>query len=438
MKKLTAERLQKAVRCKTVSCADENGDFSEFSRLHALLEELFPRFHAAAEREIIGSHSLSYRWRGKNSSLSPLLFCAHMDVVPADGGGWKHPPFEGVIDDGYVYGRGAFDCKATLIALLSAAEELVASGCEPERDIYFAFGHDEEIGGTSGAEKVSGVYAGRGLRFALVLDEGGAVLARSGVSDKPAAFVSVTEKGFLTIRVTVRHKGGHASTPPPHSAVGILSLLVAKVENIRFPLIITPVMRSFMRRFAPYLRAADKLIMSHPSLFRPFIARRCRADNTFNALFKTTGAATMLSAGTAVNVLPDKAEAMFNFRPLHGQSCDDVVKMVRAAVGGAGEVEVLRANEPSAVSQFDGPVFETLDKTAVGCFGDIPVLPYMMTGGTDARKYEPLSSAVFRFCPLSVTPEEYACMHAANERISIDALGGAVGFYTALIKNMEK
>jgi carboxypeptidase PM20D1 len=164
----------------------------------------------------------------------------HLDVVPIVPGTeaqWSHPPFAGDIADGHVWGRGTLDDKSSVIAVLEAVEKLAGEGYRPRRTIYLAFGHDEEVGGPEGAAKVVEALAARGVtHFAFVADEGGAVGQGlvPGI-DKPTALIGVAEKGYLNLRLTVAGEGGHSSTPPAETNVGILSRAVARLEATPFP-----------------------------------------------------------------------------------------------------------------------------------------------------------------------------------------------------------
>ena len=165
-----AEKLSAAIRHPTISLAPDHPEReSAMMALHAEIERLFPRFHAVAEKHVINGFSLAYRWKGKTGD-NPALIMAHMDVVPiASGteGDWTYPPFSGAIADGFVWGRGTLDIKSHLICSLEAAEWLLEEGFVPEHDYWFAFGHDEEIGGVDGAMKMAEWFARQGIRFFL-------------------------------------------------------------------------------------------------------------------------------------------------------------------------------------------------------------------------------------------------------------------------------
>ena len=171
-----AEHLAGAIRFRTVSFEDESkspGD--ELRKLQRYLEQTYPHAHAALKREQVGGFSLLYTWPGADPDAAPILLMAHQDVVPIAPGtekDWQAEPFAGTIRDGFVWGRGAWDDKGNLISILEAAEMLAREGFQPRRTIYFAFGHDEELGGEHGARRIAELLQSRGVKLAFVLDEG--------------------------------------------------------------------------------------------------------------------------------------------------------------------------------------------------------------------------------------------------------------------------
>ncbi|HXG27991.1 MAG TPA: M20/M25/M40 family metallo-hydrolase, partial [Nevskiales bacterium] len=215
-----ARRLAGALAIPTVSHEDRDRiDETAFLRLQDYLGTQFPRVHRVLNRETVSQLSLLYTWPGSEAGLDPLLLLAHLDVVPVEPGrehDWQRPPFGGDIADGYVWGRGALDDKASALAQLEAVELLLARGFKPRRTIYLAFGHDEEVGGRDGAARIAELLHKLQVRPALVLDEGGAVMQDGmlGLSG-PVALVGIAEKGYLSLMLSAEDSGGHSSMPPP-------------------------------------------------------------------------------------------------------------------------------------------------------------------------------------------------------------------------------
>ncbi|MBQ5800665.1 MAG: M20/M25/M40 family metallo-hydrolase, partial [Clostridia bacterium] len=231
--------LQKLVRCKTVSRYDkEKEDDGEFEKLYALLPELYPNVYKTCELIKFEDRGLLYRWKGKTEG-NPSVLMAHYDVVPVNEEHWQKPPFEAIIEDGVMWGRGTLDTKVTFNGILTAAESLIGEGFVPENDVYLAFSGGEEVNG-KGALHIVNYFKEKGIELSMVLDEGGAVVEGvfPGVK-KPCAMVGIAEKGMLNLEYKVASNGGHASAPKPHTPVGILSRACCNVENKPFKAHIT-------------------------------------------------------------------------------------------------------------------------------------------------------------------------------------------------------
>src|SRR5215218_5593688 len=201
--KAAAARLSEAIRFRTISSYENPDQHADALRgMKAHIESSFPAFHAAARREIVAQYSLLYTWEGSDPKALPIALLAHQDVVPiapATEKDWQQPPFDGVVADGFIWGRGSWDNKGNLYSMLEAAEAMAKSGFRPKRTIYFAFSHDEEIAGASGTKGIAALLASRGVRLDFVVDEG--LLITEGMIkglDKPAALIAVAEKGYAT------------------------------------------------------------------------------------------------------------------------------------------------------------------------------------------------------------------------------------------------
>jgi carboxypeptidase PM20D1 len=235
-----ATRLAEAIRFQTISnYSDPDADAEALRGLQSHLEKSFPAFHAAATRESVATYSLLYTWQGSDPDARPIALLAHQDVVPVAPGtakDWQHPPFDGVVAGGFIWGRGSWDDKGNLYAMLEAAEQMIKAGFRPKRTIYFAFGHDEEVGGLRGAKAIAALLASRGVRLDYVLDEG--LLITEGLIkglDRPAALIGVAEKGYATLVLTAHATPGHSSMPPRDTAIGMMSAALARLEDHRLP-----------------------------------------------------------------------------------------------------------------------------------------------------------------------------------------------------------
>ena len=440
-----AQALGRAIKHQTISRTRQAPtEAAAFEALRLELEASFPRTHASLERVRIADHSLLYSWPGTQPELEPVVLVAHLDVVPVDPGSeheWSHPPFSGLVTDGYVWGRGALDDKGSLVAILTAVEDLLADGFVPRRTLLMAFGHDEEIGGDAGARAIADELSEQGVHAALVLDEGGAISDAPIPGVGPVALVGIAEKGLVSLELTVETAGGHSSMPPRQSAVGILAHALDALERHRPRARLVEATRATLEAFAPRLPASRRLLLSHLDLFEPLVLRALARHDTTDAAIRTTTAATVIHAGAKPSVLPTRARATVNFRILPGETVDDVVAHARATVADERvRFEIASdsvARDPSATSPASGPAFELLAATIKARFPEVVVAPYLVLGGTDARHYEAIADHVYRFVPLRIGAATRDLLHGTDERVAIDELAGAVAFYTELIRRAQ-
>ena len=438
-----AQHLAQAIRFKTVSNRDASQvDWHTFTAFRAFLDETYPRIHASLERELVHEHSMLFTWRGSDPTLKPVVLMAHYDVVPvteSTNADWLHPPFEGVIADGYVWGRGALDNKSSLVGIFEAVEGLLADAFRPARTVYLVSGHDEEIGGWDGAVKIVEMLATRNVEPEFVLDEGGAIVvgAIPGVS-VPVAAVGVSEKGYLTLELTVAGEGGHSSTPPQQTAVGILGKAIAQLEANPFPSNMT-YSAQFFEYVGPEMPIAQRIIFANLWLFRPLVERIMRANPSMDAAIRTTTAATMFDSGIKENVLPPRATAVVNFRIMPGDSVHAVVERVRSVIDDA-RVEVGirgKPNEPSPISSIETRAYTQITKTIrqTARDQDLVVAPYLAMAASDARHFATICPNVYRFLPFKVPPDELKGIHGVNERLSTENFAQMVRFYCQLLRN---
>jgi carboxypeptidase PM20D1 len=434
------QRLAGALRIPTISVEAGSADAVALDAFARYLKDQFPRVHATLPPEAVG-HSLLYTWPGRDPAARPLLLLAHMDVVPVEPGTedrWTHPPFGGVVADGQIWGRGARDDKSSVLALLETAEWLLARDFRPARTVYFAFGHDEEVGGQDGAKKVAALLASRGVRADL-LDEGSAVLEGvvRGVA-RPVAAIMAAEKGYMTVQLTVRAEGGHSSRPPAATAVSRLARAVARVQEHPLPTRLVSPVTDMLDRLAPEMGFAARLVVANRWLFDPLLRRRFAADPSTNTVVRTTTAATVFHAGVKDNVLPSEARALVNFRLLPGDSREAVLAHVRRVVADDA-VELAEhggfGNEASAVSSTDSEFFRLLERTSRELFPDAVVSTGLVSGATDARHYQAVHATRYNFTPARLEEAELPSIHGTDERIGVDNYLGMVRFYVQLLRN---
>ncbi|MCK6067680.1 MULTISPECIES: M20/M25/M40 family metallo-hydrolase [Microbacterium] len=434
------DRFRELLRIPTVSYADATRiDPDAFASFRAALERLYPRTHARLEREIVGDGALLYRWPG-SASEEPLVLMAHQDVVPVVPGEWGHAPFDADIvgegEDASIHARGAIDDKGALVAILEAVEALLQEGVTPPRDVYLAFGHDEETRGT-GAQALAALLRERGVRPGLVLDEGGAVVTGvlPGLS-APAAMIGVAERGIATFVLTAREAGGHASTPPRMPATARLARAVDRIRRRPFPVRLAPPVRALLATAAPHVAQPLRSVFASAGVLAPVLTRVLAAlGPETNALVRTTAVATELTGATGRNVLATTARAWVNVRLVTGDSLEAAERHLRRAIGDPlVEIEVEDGSEPSPVSPWRGEAWRRLARTVTATLGDEVVpLPYVQLGASDSRWFTALTDTVYRFTPFRLSRAERDALHAADERIGVEVWLRGIGFYRELI-----
>lgn len=438
------DRFRTLLRIPTVSRLDETEtDWPVFDEFVAALPRLYPALHRELELEVVDGYSLLYRWPGATDG-APAVLMAHYDVVPASDEGWTHPPFaahlegEGADPGGdtrVLWGRGTLDDKGALVSILEAVESRVASGFVPEHDIYLSFGHNEETAGT-GAVRVVDLLESRGIRPALVLDEGGAVVEGifPGVVD-PIAVVGVSEKGITSLVLSVSQEGGHASTPPKLTATARLARAIVRLGRRPFPAALSATNLEMIGTLGAHSTGITRLLFANVRFTRPLVLRLLGSlgDET-RAMIRTTQAVTQLSGSRAANVLAESATATVNVRVAVGSSVADAVDHVRRAVNDPKVgIEALHPSEPSPVSPTTGAAWQLLSATIERAYAGTIVTPYVMLGASDARHFTRISDHVYRFSPFEMSKEERGTLHAIDERIHVATWLRGIGFYSDLI-----
>lgn len=430
--------LSKAVQCKTISHQDpERTDWNEFIRLADLFAQTYPRCESHRITPDAGAYNLVYRFEGEDTQAAPALLTAHLDVVGAQEEAWLHPPFSGVIEDGYLYGRGSFDCKVQAVAILTAFESLLAQHKRPKRTFYVAFGCDEECNGSQeGACSIASWFEKQGISFAYVLDEGGVVSQRyiKGF-DQDIAVVGVAEKGYMDVELSAASCAGHSSTPSFPTALGLVCQAVQSLERRTMPARLTVPVRAMLDSLGRQAKFPFRLLFLNLWITKPMLLGIFSRSPTLNALIRTTVVPTMIEASDKSNVIAEQAKAMVNVRLLPGQTPDDVLAWMEKVIRNPKvKLKAVRFTPASEVSPAKGEAFDHLEKTITACFDHVLVTPYLMLGATDARKYQKLSKHIYRFTPVRMARSEVERMHGVDERISEQNIRLAATFYATLIE----
>lgn len=433
-----AEHLAQAIRFQTVSHQDKAQDQpAEWDKLQAWLQTTYPAIHAATTREVIADHTLVYTWKGADPSLAPIVLMAHQDVVPVTPGtetDWKHPPFDGLIADGAVWGRGAIDDKGSLITLFEGAEALAAKGFKPRRTVIIVSSHDEEVRG-QGARAAAALLKSRGITADFVLDEGMAIIADNPITGGPVALIGVAEKGYGTMQVIAKAPGGHSSAPPADSGgVAILARSLVKITDAQFPMKLDGPGAGMLQVLAPEGSWMTRMALANRWLFEPLIIKQTAATPAGAALLHTTIAPTMLKGSPKENVLPQDATAWINYRIAPGDTAASVLAHTKAAVGDQ-PVEIAWSktpDEPSPVSSTSSEGWKAIAALA-GDMAKAPVAPGLVTAGTDSRYLQGVAKDVYRFQPMKFALKDTQMIHGTNEHMTLENLDLAVQFYARLI-----
>lgn len=442
-----ADTLAAVLRIPTISRTDpQTGqpgtDPAALEALIELLERRFPRVHAQLQRERVSGYSLLYTWRGADPAARPALLAAHLDVVPVEPGTedrWTHPPFAGVVADGHIWGRGALDDKSNLMSQLEAVEWLLAQDMQPSRTLYFAYGHDEEIGGAQGAAQIARLLQDRGVRLAFTLDEGSAITQGivPGI-DRPVAAIMAGEKGYATFRLRSRASGGHSSTPPHDNAIARLAAAVARLDARPPAPRLTPPVAAMLDRLAPEMPFTSRLAIANRALFEPLLLRVLARGEITNAMIRSTQAITVFHAGVKDNILPTEAHALVNYRLLPGDRIDAIRRHIVATVDDpAVEVSIEEGfgNEAPPLSDPAAPEFALIARTVNEVFPQALVSSGIILATTDNRHYAGIRDQGYHFAPFVYTPDDQQRVHGSNERIGVEGYADMVRFYIRLLQN---
>ena len=436
-----AERLSRMIQLPTVSAELETRGSAPFEDFVALIAELYPRVHSELVLERHTDFGLLYRWVGRREAADgPLVLMAHYDVVPVDeSDAWTHPPFAGVIENGSVYGRGALDDKGPLVVILEAVENLLAEGFVPARDVYLSFGGNEETYG-SAAIAIAAALQEHGIVPWLVVDEGGAVVdAPLPFVPGRAAMIGVGEKGVMTVRLTARGDGGHASAPPARTAVRRIARAVERLGPGTFRPRTPRAVSRMLTQLAGSASGPARLLLRVLGALPPLSARVFAAlGGEAAALVRTTVAPTMQAGGTAANVLPSQATATVNLRIALGETVQSAAARVRRRIADPQvSVDVLEGSDPSPESPTDNAAFALLADALAVSHPGVPAVPYVMMAATDSRHFHRFAPAVYRFAPLDMSNAQRAAIHGVDESVEIAALERGERFHRALIERLQ-
>jgi len=436
----TPEQLEHflgAIKFKTISYNDVSMlDTTQFYGFHRYLKTTYPLIHEKLILKNVADYSLLYKWEGSDASLAPYVLMAHQDVVPIEEASrslWTVDPFEGVVKQDSIWGRGACDNKINLVGIMETVEKLLKEGFQPKRTIYLAFGHDEEVGGT-GALALAAELRSQNVQAELVLDEGGIVTTDKvpGMT-KPVALIGTSEKGYLSLELKVEKNGGHSSMPEKETALDILMKAVVTLREHPFKAGFTPSTVGFIDHVGPEMPFLQKMVFANTWLFKSVVIGIYESSPGGNALVRTTTVPTIVHAGIKDNVVPTSVTAVVNFRLLPGDSSARVIREVkekinddRVRVTPFGEF----ISEPTDITSTDGPGYKLVEETVHKTFAETVTAPFMMIGGTDSRHMEGVSKNIIKFSPM-IDPVGF---HGIDERVSLQSYEDTLWFFETLLR----
>lgn len=438
------EHLQTALRIKTISFENaEEFDSTQFALFNQFLKETYPLADSLLNHQTFNKYSHLYEWKGSNASLKPIVLMGHIDVVPiASPEKWSVDPFGAEIKESKIWGRGTIDDKFSVIGILEAVEMLLTEDFEPERTVYLAFGHDEEVGGDLGAVAIVNYLKNLGVEAEYVLDEGYAITQKLIPGIEPdVAMIGIAEKGSTTIEFTVDLEGGHSSQPSPETAIDVLARAISKLKAEPLEATISEAMSGFIDQLGPEMGFVNKMAFANKQIFKPLIISTYEgASNAGNALVRTTTAPTIFEAGIKENVIPTSARALVNFRIIPGQNAEDVMDHCLKAIND----ERVKAKfygfntNPSPVSPVDSWGYETINKSIKQIFEATFTAPNLVIAATDSRHFSPISDNIYRFVPYHINEENISTFHGIDEHIPVEDYKDAIRFYKQLISNSSQ
>jgi acetylornithine deacetylase/succinyl-diaminopimelate desuccinylase-like protein len=367
----------------------------------------------------------------------PVVFLAHLDVVEAKREDWTTDPFKLIEKDGYFYGRGTQDIKGDAALLVANMIRLKREGYRPERDIIVALTADEE--GGRGPNGVAWLLNNRrsliDAEFCVNTDAGGGQ-AENG--KRILYSVQAAEKGYLSFVLTAKNPGGHSSLPVKENAIYDLAAALLRVRDLRFPVQLNDVTRSYFERTAALKQgreAADRRAVASVPPDESAAARLSQSPYE-NALLHTTCVATLLSGGHADNALPQTAEATVNCRTLPGTSLEEVETRLREAVGAGIGVRVKYPLQPNPPSPPPPAVMERLEQTVHSMWPGLAVVPVMETGGTDGKALRAAGIPTYGIAQMFYDMDDVRA-HGQDERIRASYFYEGLEFGYRLMKAMS-
>ncbi len=440
-KEAVFSRLSKAIQFRTVSTGELPKDLHEqFKKFNDFLFSNYRKALSKLSLKFESESSLLFSLQGKSKELNPILLITHSDVVGTQFSAanfWEHPPFSGFIDETHIWGRGALDNKSAVLGVFEAIESLSAvDDWRPDRTIYIAVTHDEEVGGHKGAARIAKYLESQNIRPYFILDEGQAVT--KGVIPnvtEPVALIGVTQKGYMTLELSAEGEGGHSMIPPKATAIAKLGKAISKLTESRLPPKMTGPIKGMFRQLSFHVDFPTNVMLYHTWLTEPIMNMSLERAPSTDALIKTSMSVNMISGGIAENVLPKRASALINYRIApHNSSAEILEHVIKVIKDFDVKVRVVsHIEEPAPITNHESEAFALVSETISGSYPNAIIAPSITLSTTDSRHFINQTESIFRFSPIFLNKEDLPRFHGINERISKQNYLQMIDFYRLLL-----
>jgi acetylornithine deacetylase/succinyl-diaminopimelate desuccinylase-like protein len=423
--------LQAYLRIKTVNPPGDEVDGAKFFKINFDAESIPCQLFEPSP----GRGNLLATLKGSEKKR-PILLLNHIDVVPAEKERWEVDPFEGIIKDGYFYGRGALDNKSMGIVEMMVLLILKREKISLARDILFLATADEETGGRWGVQwAMENVPPLRESEYAL--NEGGyIILNEAGAPDRYE--ISNGQKVIFQLKLKAEGTSGHASMPHPDNPNVKLVHALEAVTKWETPYNILPMVKEFFLKMAPKQPPDERRFFEdiEKGLRDPAFSKRFTSNPIYNAMVRDTLSLTILRGGSKTNVIPSESTAALDCRLIPGSSKENFLKEIKRRLGGDIEIEGRVESQSIPPSPLDTDLFIAIQKVAAQNDPGCPVVPLLLPGATDSRFLREKGIITYDFCPFRLTEKELLRVHGNNERIAIENLRFGMRIMVEIIKEI--